>query len=292
MREVVRLRHSEQQLREQNEELAEGQALLADARDDFSELYDWAPLPLLTLSAQGAIRSANLATAELFERERSWLVGRSFRILFHEPDRPQLGTWLSAKGGVRDCRTKLVLPNEALVDVLVSRRHSLRKTGVSHVSLVDLRAAAGAATAQPSGDRQTPARSRVLLVEDDLETAETMQELLERHGYAVVAADSVGAAVEVDLTRVDAIVSDIVLPDGMGTDLLRRLKRERDVPAIAFSGRSKQADIERAKEAGFDLFLAKPVDFPQLLTALGALLASRNTETAAASLPFQQARTL
>ena len=292
MREVVRLRHSEQQLREQNEELAEGQALLADARDDFSELYDWAPLPLLTLSAQGAIRSANLATAELFERERSWLVGRSFRILFHEPDRPQLGTWLGAKGGVRDCRTKLVLPNEALVDVLVSRRHSLRKTGVSHVSLVDLRAAAGAATAQPSGDRQTPARSRVLLVEDDLETAETMQELLERHGYAVVAADSVGAAVEVDLTRVDAIVSDIVLPDGMGTDLLRRLKRERDVPAIAFSGRSKQADIERAKEAGFDLFLAKPVDFPQLLTALGALLASRNTETAAASLPFQQARTL
>jgi two-component system CheB/CheR fusion protein len=113
-----------------------------------------------------------------------------------------------------------------------------------------------------------------LVVEDHLETAETLQEVLEHHGYAVVAADSVGAAVDVDLARVDALVSDILLPDGLGTDLLRQLRRERALPAIAFSGLSQRSDLERAKDAGFDLFLSKPVDFPRLLTALGSLLAA------------------
>jgi PAS domain-containing protein len=75
MREVLRLRRAERLLREENNELA-------DARDDFAELYDLAPLPLLTLGPQSSVRSANLAAAELFERERSWLVGRSFRMLF------------------------------------------------------------------------------------------------------------------------------------------------------------------------------------------------------------------
>jgi CheY-like chemotaxis protein len=158
-----------------------------------------------------------------------------------------------------------------LVEVLLSRRVSLRKTGILHVSLVDLRATHRSA-AEPAGDPSPLARRRILVIEDNLETAETIQEVLEHHGYAVVAADSVGAAADVDLTRVDAIVSDIVLPDGMGTDLLRQLKRARDVPAIAFSGLTKSSDIENARQAGFDLFLSKPVDFPRLLTALGTLL--------------------
>ena len=76
MREVLRLRRLERLLHEENQELA-------DARDDFAELYDFAPLPLLTLGSGNAVRSANLAAAELFERERTWLVGRSFRMLFH-----------------------------------------------------------------------------------------------------------------------------------------------------------------------------------------------------------------
>jgi CheY-like chemotaxis protein len=222
MREVLRLRRSEHLLREENQELA-------DARDDFAELYDLAPWPLLTLGPQSAIRSANLATAELFERERSWLVGRSFRMLFHELDRATLTTCLSASGGLKACTARLVLPDESLAVAGISRRFSVRKAGISHVALSDLR---GAQSAEPP----SRASRRVLLVEDDLETAEAMQEVLERNGYRVVSADSIEAAVDVDLARVDAIVSDIRLPDGLGTDLLRQLKRERDVPAIAFSG--------------------------------------------------------
>jgi CheY-like chemotaxis protein len=277
---IALMREVEQLLRVQNEELAEGQSLLEDARDDYAELYDWAPLPLLTLGAQGAIRSANLATAELFERERSWLLGRSFRMLFDEHDRPRLTTCLSAGGGVKECRVRLVLPNETSIEVLLSRRFSLRKIGVLHVSLVDLRTRQRPVLEESNDVQRTLARGRILVVEDHLETAETMQEVLERHGYAVVAADSVAAAVGVDLTRVDALVSDILLPDGMGTDLLRQLRRERDLPAIAFSGLTRSSDLESVKQAGFDLFLSKPVDFPRLLTALSTLLAARSSEAA------------
>ena len=274
MREVVRLR-------EQNAELTEGQALLEDARDDFAELYDWALLPLLTLGAQGTIRSANLATAELFQRERSWLLGRSFRMLFHALDRSRLASCLSASGGVKQCTARLVLPDETSAEVLLSRRFSLRKMGISHVSLADLRASRGAAGEPATDEQRTRARRRILVVEDHLETAETMQEVLEHHGYAVVAADSFEAAVDVDLTHVDAVVSDILLPDGLGTDLLRQLRLARDLPAIAFSGLTKSSDLERVKAAGFDLFLSKPVDFPRLLTALSTLLAARTAETSA-----------
>lgn len=273
MRELLRLRRSERRLGEENEELA-------DARDDFAELYDLAPLPLLTLGPQNAIRSANLATAELFERERSWLLGRSFRLLFHERDRATLTSCLSASGGLKSCQARLVLPDESLAFAGISRRFSLRKPGILHVTLADLRTTVGAQPAPANEPGPSQASRRVLLVEDDLETAEAMQEVLERHGYRVVAADSFEAAVDVDLKRVDAIVSDIRLPDGLGTDLLRQLKCRRDVPAIAFSGLTTTSDVDRAKDAGFDLFMTKPVDFPRLLTALGALLQTQPPQAA------------
>jgi CheY-like chemotaxis protein len=279
-RELLRLRDSEQLLREHNDELLEAQRLLEDARDDFAELYDGAPVPLLTVGAQGTIRSANLTTAELFERERSWLVGRSFRMLFRELDRSKVAACLSARGGNGVCRAQLVLPSESLVEVQLSRHLSSRKSGVSHVALVDLRATPAAEAPLPRHERSAHPQRRILVVEDHLETAELMQEVLERHGYGVVSADCVEAAVDVDLARIDAIVSDIALPDGMGTDLLRQLKQARDVPAIAFSALTKSADIEKAKQAGFDLYLTKPVDFPRLLAALGTMLGATALEAA------------
>jgi CheY-like chemotaxis protein len=267
MREVLRLRRAEQLLRADNEELAV-------ARDDYAELYDLAPLPLLTLGAHATIRSANLATAELFERERTWLLGRSFRLLFHALDRATVTSCLNAPGTSNSCTARLILPDDSLAFTGISRRFSLRRAGILHVALQDLRQQLGAAPT-------AAAARRLLLVEDDLETSEAMQEMLERNGYGVVSADSVGSAVNVDLEGVDAIVSDIRLPDGLGTDLVRQLKRERDVPAIAFSGLASSSDVERAKQAGFDLFLSKPVDFTRLLTELATLLETRTARTAA-----------
>ena len=136
IREVDRLRRSERLLREQNEELAEAQALLEEARDDFAELYDWAPLPLLSLGALGTIRSANLAAAELLECERSSLVGRELPPLFHERDQRMLALWLRSSEGVQRCAAQIFLPDQGLLEVTLSRHHSRRRLGVLHVSLL------------------------------------------------------------------------------------------------------------------------------------------------------------
>ncbi len=160
MREVDRLRRSERLLRDQNADLVEGQALLEEARDDFAELYDWAPLPLLSLGALGTIRSANLATAELLECERSSLVGRAFPPLFHEHDQPTLALWLNTSEGIKQCAAQIVLPDRGLLKVTLSRHVSLRKTGVSHVSLLDSRASAAHPKAEPRFDLLRPSRSQ------------------------------------------------------------------------------------------------------------------------------------
>lgn len=273
--ELAELRRLQQALQADKDELLESQRLLEEARDNYAELYDWAPIAQLTLGRRGNIRSANLATAELLQRERSWLIGRSFSDLVDEVDRAHLAACLGA-GDHKECLIHLLLPSNSLVPVQLTRRLSLRREGMLHVTLLDVRVEARYLThVQHLNDEVTASvRRRVLLVEDDVDTAETMQHLLEGKGYGVTTAGSVEAAASVDLARVDAIVSDIRLPDGLGTDLLRLLKKQRDLPAIAFSALTKPCDVENATRAGFDVYLTKPIDFSRLLGALGTLLAA------------------
>ena len=115
-------------------------------------------------------------------------------------------------------------------------------------------------------------RRRILVVEDHGDTADMMQELLEAHGYSVVPADSIAAARAVDLSRIDAIISDIGLPDGSGFELLSTLQRESGQPAIVLSGHGMPSDIKRSELAGFDRHFIKPIDFGELLRALDDLL--------------------
>jgi hypothetical protein len=124
-------------------------------------------------------------------------------------------------------------------------------------------------------DAGTP---RILLVEDHVDTIEVMQTLLETQGYEVQTAASIEAARAVDLGQVDLIVSDLGLPDGTGTDLIRELQARERRPAIALSGFGMQADIRASKEAGFDLHLTKPVDFGQLLEAIRSLSGESSPE--------------
>ena len=105
---------------------------------------------------------------------------------------------------------------------------------------------------------------QVLLVEDDAMTARVMAKLLRQNGYLVTTANSVAAALGVDDTEYNLIVSDIGLPDGTGLDLMRAIKLRRDVPAIALTGYGMEDDVQRSLEAGFIAHLTKPVDFAKL----------------------------
>ncbi|HEV7403784.1 MAG TPA: ATP-binding protein [Chthoniobacteraceae bacterium] len=114
---------------------------------------------------------------------------------------------------------------------------------------------------------------RVLLVDDHDDTRETLAKLLTRSGYDVTGAGTVQGALDKASTGTfDILVSDLGLPDGHGTDLMRALKEQYHLPGIAFSGYGMQDDVEKSLASGFSAHLTKPVDFKKLKEAMGEAL--------------------
>lgn len=114
-----------------------------------------------------------------------------------------------------------------------------------------------------------PTPLRVLLVDDHADTADLLRMLLIRRGFQVTTARSVATALAAaESGPIDVLVSDIGLADGSGCDLLRQLRAVSPLPAIALSGRDREADVQSALDAGFDMYLGKPVAILQLVEAL------------------------
>ncbi|MDX2166623.1 MAG: ATP-binding protein [Deltaproteobacteria bacterium] len=143
-----------------------------------------------------------------------------------------------------------------------------------------------AAGAAPSGEATSsrPATTldgvRILLVDDDRESAEPLALALGHHGAEVAYATSVAEALaRLDRERFDIVVSDLGMPGESGLSLARTLRvREQAgaarLPAIALTGFASREDQAAALEAGFDDHLAKPVDLAVLADCVGRLARS------------------
>jgi two-component system CheB/CheR fusion protein len=120
---------------------------------------------------------------------------------------------------------------------------------------------------------------RVLLVEDHESSARPLASLLRQEGYVVSTAQTFSGAFSMIAGQppVDALVSDIALPDGDGCELLQRLRiyyGGRDIPAVALSALDGAELEDECRRAGYRTFLRKPVKFEQVSAALAALLAA------------------
>ena len=106
-----------------------------------------------------------------------------------------------------------------------------------------------------------PARSlRVLLVEDHEDTRAVLHRLLTRWGHTVTIAGSVAQArAAIAAGTFELMLSDIGLPDGTGLEVVAALREKSDIPAVAMSGYGMEADLARAREAGFTEHIVKPV---------------------------------
>ncbi|MBS2028570.1 MAG: PAS domain-containing protein [Deltaproteobacteria bacterium] len=118
--------------------------------------------------------------------------------------------------------------------------------------------------------------ARVLVVEDDAGTREALTDMLALGGVQVCAVDSAAAAMKVfEEFSPELLVCDIAMPDEDGYSLLGRIRaldgRGRDIPALALTALASEDDHRRALEAGFQLHLAKPIDFDRLVAALASL---------------------
>jgi two-component system CheB/CheR fusion protein len=136
---------------------------------------------------------------------------------------------------------------------------------------------AGTGTA-PVAPAETPEREepvRILLVEDNLDAAEALSELLRMWGHEVtVAHDGLSALETAKRSRPGVVLLDIGLPGMDGYEVARAM---RSVPAltatrlIALTGYGQEADRQRSRLAGVDHHLVKPVDLEQLRSLLSAI---------------------
>jgi len=133
---------------------------------------------------------------------------------------------------------------------------------------------------EPAAAPELPAAagSRVLLVEDNLDAAESLGELLRIWGHEVtVAHDGAAALGAVPEARPEVVLLDIGLPGMDGYEVASRLRATPGLAGlrlIAVTGYGQESDRRRARLAGFDHHLVKPVD----LDRLRALLAGEWTD--------------
>ena len=132
-----------------------------------------------------------------------------------------------------------------------------------------------------SGGRDAPLDGvRVLLVEDHPMVREVISQLLAEFGAAVTVAPGVAEALKAfERERPDVVLSDIDMPDQDGYALIRKLRAlPRDqgghTPAAGLTGLGTDAHGSRMVEAGFQSYVAKPVD-ARLLVGVVATLAAR-----------------
>jgi signal transduction histidine kinase/CheY-like chemotaxis protein len=133
-------------------------------------------------------------------------------------------------------------------------------------------ASAPAAQAQPP-QRVAPESRRVLIVEDNLDAARMLGDVLQMEGHVVAIADSGPSALEaLEARGADVVLCDIGLPEMSGYDVVRAIRERpslRGIPVVALTGYGQPEDRERSLDAGFDEHFVKPMD----LEALDDLLA-------------------
>ena len=118
-----------------------------------------------------------------------------------------------------------------------------------------------------------PAR-RILVIEDNRMAASSLAMFLTQTGYTVeVAYTGTEGLEKAQRFRPDVVLCDIGLPGSDGYDVARVLRSDPElgrIHLIAITGYARQADRERARAAGFDLHLSKPVNLDELNRILAA----------------------
>jgi two-component system cell cycle response regulator DivK len=114
--------------------------------------------------------------------------------------------------------------------------------------------------------------ARILVVEDQEDNRTIMRDLLTHAGYEVIEAVSGDEGVSMAQTHVpDVILMDIQMPGLNGYEATRRIKADsalQHIPIIVVTSYAMSGDEEKAREAGCDAYLSKPVNARALLAEI------------------------
>jgi len=118
-----------------------------------------------------------------------------------------------------------------------------------------------------------------MVMDDDLDGAESTAELLRLHGCDARAfSDGLSALNALERFQPEALLLDLSMPSMDGYEVARRIRATPggpDLILVAASGHGRSEDLEKSRSAGFDSHLVKPVDPTALMETLGSLCTAR-----------------
>ncbi len=133
----------------------------------------------------------------------------------------------------------------------------------------------GAAQHGPDAASESQPQRRVLIVDDNHDSADSLAMLMQLTGNKTyLAHDGVEAVGAVEKYRPEVLLLDIGLPGLDGHEVCRRVRQQpwgKDIIVIALTGWGQEDDRRKSEEAGFDGHLVKPVDYDKLLELLASL---------------------
>ena len=116
-------------------------------------------------------------------------------------------------------------------------------------------------------------QSRVLVVDDERQILRALQTSLRAAGYEVETAETAeGALAAAAMRPPEAVILDLVLPDGTGTEVTRELRTWSSAPVIVLSAVGDEREKVAALDAGADDYVTKPVGIDEVLARLRAVL--------------------
>jgi two-component system KDP operon response regulator KdpE len=116
-------------------------------------------------------------------------------------------------------------------------------------------------------------KPRVLVVDDEQQILRALRTSLRGAGYEVETAETAeGALAAAAMRPPQAVILDLVLPDGTGTDVCRELRRWSSAPVIVLSAVGEEREKVAALDSGADDYVTKPVGIDELLARLRAAL--------------------
>jgi len=123
---------------------------------------------------------------------------------------------------------------------------------------------------------RTPEPKKIVIVEDEPDTAEMFAEMMRLSGHHVL--KSYGGTPAIALIShelPDVVVLDVMMPDLSGLEVLRFIRRDprlEQIPVIVVSAKSLPSDIKDGLDAGANAYLTKPVAFQDLNSAVRQVL--------------------
>jgi DNA-binding NarL/FixJ family response regulator len=117
---------------------------------------------------------------------------------------------------------------------------------------------------------------KILVVDDDLGTRLSISDYLQLSGYKVITAnDGQAGLMMVNKHHPDLIVTDIIMPQINGYELVRRVRKKAEfrlLPVILLTARTQTQERILGYQSGCDLYLPKPFELEELAAAIGNLL--------------------